>query len=97
MPWSAEFEDPIVLPGGGTLITLKDASDHILQLPAAEQALPEWETAIETLIGAAEGRDFLMHARIGMLRAINRDRPAAPASPRRKKAKAYNVIPAKLA
>jgi len=24
------------------------------------------------LIGAAEGRDFLMHARIGMLRALNR-------------------------
>jgi hypothetical protein len=25
------------------------------------------------LIGAAEGRDFLMHARIGMLRALNRN------------------------
>jgi hypothetical protein len=25
------------------------------------------------LIGAAEGRDFLMHARIGVLRALNRN------------------------
>ena len=25
------------------------------------------------LIGAAEGRDFLMHSRIGMLRALNRN------------------------
>jgi hypothetical protein len=31
------------------------------------------ETAISCLIGAAEGRDFLMHARIGMLRALNRN------------------------
>jgi hypothetical protein len=34
--------------------------------------LAEWQTAISCLIGAAEGRDFLMHARIGMLRALNR-------------------------
>jgi hypothetical protein len=25
------------------------------------------------LIGAAEGRDFMMHARIGMLKALNRN------------------------
>jgi hypothetical protein len=25
------------------------------------------------LIGAAEGRDFVMHARIGVLRALNRN------------------------
>jgi hypothetical protein len=28
---------------------------------------------VACLIGAAEGRDFLMHARIGVLRALNRD------------------------
>jgi hypothetical protein len=32
----------------------------------------EWHTATGCLIGTAEGRDFLMHARIGMLRALNR-------------------------
>ena len=39
----------------------------------ADQQLDEWQTAIGCLIGAAEGRDFLMHAQIGMLRALNRN------------------------
>jgi hypothetical protein len=39
-----------------------------VKLPRAEQGLEEWQTAIGCLIGAAEGRDFMMHARrsIGM-------------------------------
>jgi hypothetical protein len=61
------------LPGGRQLVTLKDAADYIMTLPKAAQNLPEWQTAIACLIGAAEGRDFLMHARIGVLRALNRD------------------------
>jgi hypothetical protein len=44
-----------------------------MELPKAEQNLEEWQTAIGCLIGAAEGRDFLMHARIGVLRALNRN------------------------
>jgi hypothetical protein len=40
---------------------------------AADQAVTEWQTAVGCLIGAAEGRDFLMHARVGMLRALNRN------------------------
>jgi hypothetical protein len=35
--------------------------------------LEEWQTAIGCLIGAAEGRDFVMHSRIGVLRALNRN------------------------
>jgi hypothetical protein len=31
-----------------------------------------WQTAVHCLIGAAEGRDFMMHARIGMLTELNR-------------------------
>jgi hypothetical protein len=42
------------------------------RLPKAEQQLDEWQTAIGCLIGAAEGRDFLMHARIGVMKALNR-------------------------
>jgi hypothetical protein len=68
--WSRKFEDPIPIPDGGLLVTLKDAADYIMKLPKAEQNLEEWQTAIGCLIGAAEGRDFLMHARIGMLRAL---------------------------
>jgi hypothetical protein len=60
MPWSTPFEDPIPLPIGRKLLTLKDAADYITKLPKAEQNTPEWQTAIHCLIGAAEGRDFLM-------------------------------------
>jgi hypothetical protein len=70
--WRRRFEDPIPLPRGRQLVTLKDAADHIMKLPKAEQKLEEWQTATSCLIGAAEGRDFLMHARIGILRALNR-------------------------
>jgi hypothetical protein len=72
MSWGRPFEDPIVLPGGRQLVTLEDAAAYIMKLPKAEQKLTEWQTATEILIGAAEGRDFLTHARIGMLRALNR-------------------------
>jgi hypothetical protein len=68
----SQLRRPVSLPVGRQLVTLKDAADYILKLPKAEQNLPEWQTAISCLIGAAEGRDFLMHARIGMLRALNR-------------------------
>ena len=33
----------------------------------------EWQAAIEALLMAAEDRGPLMHARIGMLRALNRN------------------------
>ena len=62
-----------MLPDGRKLITLKHAADYIMKLPKAEQNLKEWQTAGEILIKTAEGRDFLMHARIGMLQAIHRN------------------------
>jgi len=61
------------LPSGRQLVTLEDAATYIMKLPKAEQDLPEWQTAVACLIGAAEGRDFMMHARVGMLRALNRN------------------------
>jgi hypothetical protein len=59
-----EFEDPILLPDGRTLITLRDAGDYIAGLPEKESALPEWQTAIETLMRAAERGWPVMLARI---------------------------------
>jgi len=49
------------------------AADYILKLPKAEQNLKEWQAATEALIMAAENRGPLLHARVGMLRALNRD------------------------
>jgi hypothetical protein len=61
------------LPDGRTLLTLREAADYITNLPKAEQKLEEWQTAIEALMMAAEDNGLLMHARIGVIRALNRD------------------------
>jgi len=71
--WARTFDDPVLLPGGRELLTLRDAADDIMKLPKAEQDLEESQTATGCLIGAAEARDFVMHARIGVLRALNRN------------------------
>jgi hypothetical protein len=72
--WSRRFEDPIPLPRGRQLVTLKDAAAYIMKLPKAEQNLEDWQTAVACLIGATAGRDFVMHSRIGMLRAFEPQR-----------------------
>jgi hypothetical protein len=54
LSWSREFDEPIVLPGGLSLITLRDAADYITGLPQKEAALPEWQAAIEALILVVE-------------------------------------------
>ncbi len=71
MSWSREFEDPITLPDGRKLLTLKDAADYITKLPKKESDLPEWQTAIEVLMLVARGGPTMM-ARIGVMRALNR-------------------------
>ena len=71
--WKRLFEDPIPLPRGRQLVILQDAADYIMKLSKADRDLPEWQAAGEALIMAAEGRGPLMHARVGMLRALNRN------------------------
>ncbi len=74
MPWSTAFDDPISLRGGRKLRTLQEAADYIMRLPEEVQREQRWQTAIETLINAAEaGGGWLMFARIGMLRALDGD------------------------
>jgi hypothetical protein len=82
-----EFEDPVVAPNGKPLRTLKDAARYIQKLPKAEHDKRHWQTAGRCLIEAAEGRGPLLHARSGMLQALNGkgfmaydpDRPRTPA------------------
>jgi hypothetical protein len=70
--WSREFDDPIVLPGGGQLITLRDAANYITALPKAKHAAPEWQAAIEALMLVADRGGPTVFARIGVMRALNR-------------------------
>jgi hypothetical protein len=90
--WSKRFEDAIELPDGSKLHTLREAGEYVAQLPEDEQHLAHWETAAEMLLMAAKGEGPVMHARIGMLRALHAGRPKAAPARRRKRAKAYKVI-----
>jgi hypothetical protein len=91
MPWSRRFDDPVILPDGRELRTLRDAASHIQKLPKAEASKPHWQMATKILIETAEGRDFLMHARIAMTQAIGHGRPE-PKDSSRKRAKTYRII-----
>jgi hypothetical protein len=90
--WQRKFDDPITLPDGRTLVTLRDAAEYITMLPKAEHDAAEWQTAMEFVLLAAEGKRPEMFAHIAMLRALHRQRPKAAPTPRRKRAKAYRVI-----
>jgi hypothetical protein len=72
MTWSREFEEPIPLPDGRTLVTLRDAGEHIATLPKKEHSAPEWQAAMQALILVAESGGPTMLARIGVMRALNR-------------------------
>ena len=69
--WSRHFDEPIPLPNGRELVTLKDAGTYITKLPKAEHEAPEWQAAAQALILVATKGGPTMLARIGM-RALSR-------------------------
>jgi hypothetical protein len=78
------FFDPITLPGGRKLVTLRDAARYITKLPKAEHDADEWQAAMQALLLVAEHDGPTMYARIGVTRALRRHEPKAAAVPRRK-------------
>jgi|SRR5258708_6044272 len=72
LSWSRPFDEPISLPRGRQLVTLKDAANYIQKLPKAVQHLEEWQAAVEALLLVVELNGPTMMARIGVLRALNR-------------------------
>jgi hypothetical protein len=71
--WSREFDDPIPLPRGRQLVTLKDAGTYITKLPKAEQKLAEWQIAMQALLLVVEQNGPTMFARIGVMRLLHRN------------------------
>jgi hypothetical protein len=71
--WKRPFEDPIPLPRGRELVTLRDTALHITKLPKAEHDAEPWQAAMEALLLIAERGGPTMFARIGVVRALNRD------------------------
>jgi hypothetical protein len=77
--WGRRFDDPILLPSGLKLVTLKDAIDHLSKtVPKADHDHPKVLTAATCLTNAAEGRDLVMHARIATLQALQRNDASPP-------------------
>jgi hypothetical protein len=72
--WSARFDEPIILPDGRKLKTLRDAATYITGLPKAEHDAEEWQTAMQVLLLVAEKNGPTMMAHIGMLKALDRHR-----------------------
>ena len=73
MAWFKRFYDPIVLPDGRKLLTLRDAAEYITALPKAEHGAADWQIAMETLLLVAERNGPEKLARIAVMKALNRN------------------------
>ena len=80
------------MPKGKKLVTLRDAALYITKLPRAEHDAEEWQAAMEALLLVAEHDGPTMFARIGVMRALNRSKPAPKIRPRSKRAKAFRIV-----
>jgi hypothetical protein len=90
--WDQRFFDPIELPDGKPLVTLRDAARCVLKLPKAERELPHWQTAVECLILVGDHGGDTMFPHLAMLKALHRYETKAAPAPRRKRAKVYKVV-----
>jgi hypothetical protein len=61
--WDRPFAEPIELPGGKKVITLRDAAHYITKLPKAEHDADEWQAAMQALLLVVEhdGRTMFAH------------------------------------
>jgi hypothetical protein len=67
MAWFKRFVDPIVVPDGRELLTLRDAAEYITALPKAAHDAADWQVAMETLLLVAERGGPEMLARIAVI------------------------------
>jgi hypothetical protein len=84
------FGNPIPLPDGGELRTLRGAGNYIAGLPKRQHETFAWRVATEALLLVAEHGGDTMLPRIGMMRALYLSGTAP--TMRRKKAKKYRVV-----
>jgi hypothetical protein len=86
------FDDPIALPDGRVLRTLRDAGNYVAAFPKAKHNRPEWRLPAAMLMQTAEDGAPVMLAEIAMRRALNADGNPEPPEPRRKRAKKYRIV-----
>src|SRR6516225_8313113 len=82
--WQRRFDDAIVLPDGGELVTLLDAGIYIESLPEAQYRRREWRIATEMLLAVADGRWPPRFAEIAIRQALKTGRPPPLPAARRK-------------
>lgn len=93
--WSQRLEAaPITLPGGKVLETLDDARRYLTsqKLPKSPEHRDLLAQAIKCVMGAANGKDFIMHARRAVSLYVRRNEKPDEPAPRSKSAKAYKII-----
>lgn len=76
--WNRRLEAaPITLPDGKVLETLDDARLYLTaqRLPKSEEHRQLLASAIKAVLGAANGTDFIMHARRGVSLYLHRNDP----------------------
>lgn len=91
--WFKRFVDPIILPDGRELLTLRAAAEYIAALPKAERDDADWQLAMETLSLVAERGAPEMLARIAVTKALYRHIPNGMAAPQRRTAKVFRIVP----
>ena len=73
MSWDSRFPEPIELPCGARLASLREAIVHLVNtIPSSERGAPVILTAAELITSAAERGGPIEFARIATLRALNR-------------------------
>ena len=75
MPWSTPFDEPIPLPDSGELRTLLDAGRYVDALPRSMHERDEWQTVMEVLLLAVEGREPVSLLRIALTLALQESAP----------------------
>jgi hypothetical protein len=68
--WSRHFDEPIALPDGGELRTLQDAGRYVDKLPRSLHEREEWQTVMEVLLSAVEGREPVRLVHIALTLAL---------------------------
>jgi hypothetical protein len=71
--WTRKFDEPIRVPKGRRLVTLRDAGDYIAKLPKAKYLTAEWQAAMLALMLVVDLNGPTILARIGVMRALNRN------------------------
>jgi hypothetical protein len=90
--WEQELFEPIELPDGLVLRTLRDAGQFIQELPKSTHDRPEWQAVVQALLLVVDHNGDTLLAYIGIKRALNAGKPTDPPEPPRKRAKAHKVI-----